>query len=112
MRRGSRVGIQHLLGLGRLGEGGVAAQIAEHDDDLASMACWCNSPSSRAFSIAITAWAAKLCNSPICLSENGRTSLRYTLIVPSRACSLFKATRIPLRIPVISIISLKPAEFQ
>jgi hypothetical protein len=30
--------IQHLLGLGRLGEGGVAAEVAEHDDDLAAMA--------------------------------------------------------------------------
>src|SRR6516162_3301673 len=30
----------------------------------------CNSPSSRAFSIAMTAWAAKFCTSAICLSEN------------------------------------------
>ena len=30
--------VEHLLGLGGLGEGGVAAQIAEHDDDLAAMA--------------------------------------------------------------------------
>ena len=30
---------------------------------------------SRAFSIAMTACAAKFCNSAICLSENGRTSL-------------------------------------
>ena len=28
---------------------------------------------SRAFSIAITAWAAKFCNSVICFSVNGRT---------------------------------------
>ena len=35
-----------------------------------------NSPSSRAFSIAITACAAKFCNSAICLSVNGRTSWR------------------------------------
>ena len=33
-----------------------------------------NSPSSRAFSIAITACAAKFCSSAICLSENGPTS--------------------------------------
>ena len=32
--------------------------------------------SSRAFSIAITAWAAKFSSSAICLSENGRTSWR------------------------------------
>ena len=35
-----------------------------------------NSSSSRAFSIAITAWAAKFSSSAICLSENGRTSWR------------------------------------
>jgi hypothetical protein len=34
------------------------------------------SVSSRAFSIAITAWAAKFCNSAICLSVKGRTSRR------------------------------------
>ena len=31
---------------------------------------------SRAFSIAMTACAAKFCNSAICLSVNGRTSSR------------------------------------
>jgi len=31
---------------------------------------------SRAFSIAMTACAAKFCSSAICLSENGRTSWR------------------------------------
>ena len=30
--------IQHLLGLGRLGERGIAAQITEHDDDFAAVA--------------------------------------------------------------------------
>src|SRR5271163_610528 len=30
--------VEHLFGLGGLGEGGVAAQIAKHDDDLAAMA--------------------------------------------------------------------------
>jgi hypothetical protein len=30
--------LEYLLGLGGLGEGGVAAQIAEHHDDLAAMA--------------------------------------------------------------------------
>src|SRR6516162_6345447 len=35
-----------------------------------------NSLRSRAFSIAITACAAKFCNSAICLSVNGRTSCR------------------------------------
>ncbi len=30
--------IEHFLGLGGLGEGGVTAQVAEHDDDFAAMA--------------------------------------------------------------------------
>src|SRR5215469_1800275 len=30
--------VEHFLGLGGLGKGGVAPQIAEHDDDLAAMA--------------------------------------------------------------------------
>src|SRR5262249_19238888 len=30
--------VEHLLRLGSLGEGGVAAQVAEHGDDLAAMA--------------------------------------------------------------------------
>jgi len=34
------------------------------------------SVNSRAFSIAMTACAAKFCNSAICSSENGRTSWR------------------------------------
>ena len=33
-----------------------------------------NSLSSRVFSMAITAWAAKFCTRSICLSVNGRTS--------------------------------------
>ena len=35
-----------------------------------------NSLSSRVFSMAMTAWAAKFCTSSICLSVNGRTSCR------------------------------------
>ena len=37
---------------------------------------WRSSLSSRAFSMAITAWAAKLLTSSICLSVNGCTSWR------------------------------------
>ena len=29
--------VEHFLGFGGLGEGGVASQIAEHDDDLAAV---------------------------------------------------------------------------
>ncbi len=35
---------------------------------------WRSSLSSRVFSMAMTAWAAKFCTSSICLSVNGRTS--------------------------------------
>jgi hypothetical protein len=37
---------------------------------------WRSSLSSRVFSMAITAWAAKLVTSSICLSVNGRTCWR------------------------------------
>ena len=47
---------------------------------------------SRAFSIAITACAAKFCNSAICLSENGRTSRRFTVMSPSKLSSLRSGT--------------------
>ena len=36
----------------------------------------CTSSNSRTFSIAITAWSAKVVSSSICLSVNGRTALR------------------------------------
>ena len=50
------------------------------------------SVNSRAFSIAMTACAAKFCNSAICLSVNGRTSWRPATISPSRASSLRSGT--------------------
>ena len=37
---------------------------------------WRSSLSNRAFSMAMTAWAAKFCTSSICLSVKGRTSWR------------------------------------
>ena len=58
-----------------------------------------NSSSSRAFSIAMTACAAKFCNSAICLRENGRTSRRYIAITPSSGSSLRSATAKKLRAP-------------
>ncbi len=47
---------------------------------------------SRAFSIAITACAAKFCSSAICLSENGRTSGGRRDDAPSSASSLRSGT--------------------
>jgi hypothetical protein len=55
---------------------------------------------SRAFSIAMTACAAKFWSNVICLSLNGRTSLRYMTKTPSRASSLRNATHSAVRAPV------------
>ena len=44
----------------------------------------CSSVNSRAFSMAITAWSAKVCTSAIWRSVNGRTSRRDRLIAPDR----------------------------
>ena len=38
----------------------------------------CTSSNSRTFSIAITAWSAKVSTSSICLSVNGRTVVALT----------------------------------
>src|SRR6516164_8505980 len=46
-------------------------------DSVRSSVRWRNSLSSRAFSIAMTAWSAKFCTSATCFSEKGRTSWRY-----------------------------------
>ena len=45
-------------------------------DSLRSSVRWRSSLSSRVFSMAMTAWAAKFVTSSICLSVNGRTSWR------------------------------------
>ena len=45
-------------------------------DSVRSSVRWRNSLRNRVFSMAITAWAAKFRSRSICLSENGRTSLR------------------------------------
>ena len=45
-------------------------------DSVRSSVRWRNSLSSRVFSMAMTAWAAKFVSSSICLSVNGRTSCR------------------------------------
>ena len=47
---------------------------------------------NRALSIAMTACAAKFCNSAICFGENGRTSWRKRVITPRTAASLRSGT--------------------
>ena len=55
------------------------------------------SVSSRAFSIAITACAAKFSNSAISFSENGWTLSRYKLMQPSAVPSFRNGTQRPVR---------------
>ena len=50
------------------------------------------SSNSRTFSIAITAWSAKVVTSSICLSVNGRTSERDNASTPIGAPSRSKGT--------------------
>ncbi len=46
----------------------------------------------RTFSIAITAWSAKVCSSPICLSVNGPASPRRSCSAPIAAPSRMRGT--------------------
>ena len=71
----------------------------------------CNSPSSRVFSIAITAWEAKFCTSAICLSVNGRTSCRKMTITPINTSSLSIGTPSVVRAPLslTTMLSSAPA---
>ena len=59
----------------------------------------CNSPSSRAFSIAMTAWSAKVRTSSICRSVNGSTRFRERVIAPSTAPSRSSGTPSTVRRP-------------
>jgi hypothetical protein len=52
------------------------------------------SASRRAFSIAMTACAAKFCKTSICCSVNGFTSWRKIVIAPRRLVSLDLVARI------------------
>ena len=68
--------------------------------------CCCNdssrsSFSSRVFSMAITACLAKLLSSSICLSLNGRTSCRYTEMVPISSVSRSIGTMASDRAPAL-----------
>ena len=53
-----------------------------------SVVRWRSSLSNRAFSMAMTAWAAKFVTSSICLSVKGRTSWRYRMNAPISSVSL------------------------
>ena len=52
------------------------------NDSVRSVVRWRNSFSNRAFSMAMTAWAAKVSTNLICFSVNGRTSARCRTKMP------------------------------
>ena len=60
---------------------------------------WRSSSSSRVFSMAMTAWAAKFWTNSICLSVNGRTSCRKMLMAPIKVFSLSIGTATRVRTP-------------
>ena len=91
----------------RLHVRGRAADDAEHLGGrglmLQCLAQFCvallSSLNSRTFSIAITAWSAKVLRSSICLSVNGRTSVRRIMIAPIATPSRSNGTASTVRIP-------------
>ena len=67
-----------------------------------------NSLNSRTFSMAMTAWQAKVSRSAICLSENGRTSVRRIAIAPIEAPSRINGVASIVRCPA-RLCKLKPS---
>ena len=64
-----------------------------------SVVRWRSSLSNRAFSMAMTAWAAKFWTSAICLSVNGRTSWRFRANEPISSFSFSIGTFMAVRTP-------------
>ena len=58
-----------------------------------------SSLNSRTFSMAITAWSAKVSSSLICRSVNGRTSVRRIAIAPISCLSTQRGTATLVRVP-------------
>jgi len=75
-----------------------------HLRSLASASCrllsWISS-NSRTFSIAITAWSAKVMASSICRSLNGLTTRRINMMTPMGMPSRSKGTPSAVRAPVL-----------
>src|SRR6516165_5572197 len=70
-----------------------------------------SSLSSRAFSMAMTACAAKFCTSAICLSVKGCTSWRKIVITPITSLSLSIGTRNSVRAPARSTMATNDGSF-
>ena len=79
---------------------------------LKSSVRWRSSLSSRTFSIAITAWSAKVGPSSICLSVNGRTARRSSASTPIGGPSGKRGTASAVRVPVPARESALEIEFR
>src|SRR5215467_287744 len=66
----------------------------------------CTSSNSRTFSIAITAWSAKVSTNSISFFVKGRTRLRHRMITPMGMPSRISGTPSPDRKPAIFWASL------
>src|SRR5262249_43932591 len=64
----SRLKVERLMTLST-----SAVAVCCSSDSVSSFVRACSASNRRTFSMAITAWSAKVCNSAICLSEKGRT---------------------------------------
>ena len=67
----------------------------------------CVSLNSRAFSMAMTAWSAKVCSNSTCCAENGPGFLRVTAITPMAVPLLISGEYNRLRNPRARAVSLK-----
>ena len=73
------------------------------DSDSSRVRC-CSASNSRVFSMAITAWSAKVSTSLICFSVNGRTSARYRLKMPTGIPSRRSGTpRMVRKLPSLAV---------
>ena len=72
-------------------------------DSCKSLVRWRSSLSNRAFSIAMTACAAKFSSSATSFSENGFTSSRPAVIIPSSASPWRSATHSSVRVTMASV---------
>ncbi len=75
-------------------------------DSLSSLVRCCSASNSRTFSMAITAWSAKVATSSICLSVNGRTVRRDNTMTPIGIPSRSRGTPSIVRMPPIFVDSM------
>ncbi len=76
-----------------------AVAVCCSSDSVSSRLRTSSSLNRRTFSIAMTAWLAKVSSSLICFSENGRASVRRIAIVPMGCPSRSRGVATMLRNP-------------